>query len=293
MLVRLFKILLTVGGVIGLMILINSNQHAEAASRTETINYQTAYRGQQYEKSALVYLPTGYTAAKKYNVVYLLHGSTESNRNFFRDGRFKSLLDRLNKNGRLKDTIVVFPTYYPDRSFVSSNYYRDNRLNRAFAQNELVNDLVPAVEGHYSTYAAGTSKAQLRSSRDHRAFGGFSMGSITTWYVFEYQLPYFGTYLPMAGDSWTITDDGGVAASGRTARRLATTVQNNNVPFKILAGVGANDGTSGSMEPQIRAMRRLPEFNRHNLQYYQAPNGTHSPQTIARIFSHYANQIFN
>lgn len=120
------------------------------------------------------------------------------------------------------------------------------------------------------------------------------MGSITTWYVFEYQLPYFSSFLPMAGDSWTIADDGGSTASTRTARRLAKTVQNNaNLSFKILAGVGADDGTSGSMTPQINAMHRLPEFNHQNLKYYQAPNGTHSPQTIAQIFNHYANQIFN
>lgn len=293
MFARLSKMVLIVGGVLGLMILFNSD-HAKAASRTETIRYQTEYQGRQYNKQALVYLPTDYTNSKKYNVVYLLHGSTESSQDFFRDGRFKHLLDRLNQNGRLKDTIIVFPTYYPARSFVTSNYYRDNRLNRAFAQNELVDDLVPAVEGHYSTYAAGSSKAELRNSRSHRAFGGFSMGSITTWYVFEYQLPYFSSFLPMAGDSWTIADDGGSTASTRTARQLAKAVQANpNLSFKVLAGVGANDGTSGSMTPQINAMRRLPEFNRQNLKYYQASNGTHSPQTIAQIFNHYANQIFN
>lgn len=293
MLTRLLKMVLTVGGVLGLMILFNSN-HVAVASQTETIRYQTEYQERQYNKQALVYLPTDYTNSKKYNVVYLLHGSTESSQDFFRDGRFKQLLDRLNQNGRLKDTIVVFPTYYPNRKFVTSNYYQDNRLNRAFAQNELINDLVPAVEGHYSTYAEGTSKAQLRKSRDHRAFGGFSMGSITTWYVFEYQLAYFSSFLPMAGDSWTVADDGGSTASMRTARRLAKTVQDNpNMSFEIFAGVGADDGTSGSMTPQINAMRRLPEFNRQNLKYYQAPNGTHNPQTIAQIFNHYANQIFN
>lgn len=293
MFAKVLKILFTIGGALGLMILINSNR-AEAALRTEIIRYQTEFQGRQYNKQALVYLPTDYDSNKKYNVVYLLHGSTESSQDFFRDGRFKHLLDRLNQNGRLKDTIAVFPTYYPNRSFVTSNYYRDNRLNRAFAQNELVNDLVPAVEGYYSTYANGTSKAQLRNSRAHRAFGGFSMGSITTWYVFEYQLPYFSSFLPMAGDSWTINDDGGSTASTRTAQRLAKTVQDNpNSSFKILAGVGADDGTSGSMTPQINAMRRLPEFNKHNLKYYQAPSGIHSPRTIAQIFNHYANQIFN
>jgi enterochelin esterase-like enzyme len=288
---KLWKALLAVGGVLAIMTL-GHFQPAKAASRVETVNYQTQYQGQNYRKQALVYLPTGYSNKKRYNVVYLLHGSTETSQDFFHDGHFQRLLDRLNQNGRLKDTIVVFPTYYPSRQFVTSNYYRDNRLNRAFAQNELVNDLVPAVEGHYHTYAKGTSKTQLAASRNHRAFGGFSMGSITTWYVFEYQLPYFRTYLPMAGDSWTIEDDGGSAASTRTARRLAQSVQKHQLSFNILSGVGADDGTSGSMTPQIRAMWKLPEFNKANLHYYEAPGGTHSPQTIARIFDHYADQIF-
>lgn len=292
MVARLLKILLAVGGAV-LLMMFHGLLTVKAASRVETVKYQTDYHGRQYRKQALVYLPTGYSAKKRYNVVYLLHGSTETSRDFFRDGHFQRLLDQLNQNGRLKDTIAVFSTYYPSRNYVTDNYYRDNRLNKAFAQNELVNDLVPAVEGHFHTYAQGTSKSALRASRRHRAFGGFSMGSITTWYVFEYQLPYFQTFLPMAGDSWTITDDGGATASGQTARRLAATVQQTQLPFQILAGVGGNDGTSGSMTPQIHAMWRLAEFNKNNLRYYRAPGGTHSPQTIARIFDHYADEVFD
>lgn len=265
----------------------------QADSRTKTVSYQTTYRNQNYQKQALVYLPDGYNDQQKYNVIYLLHGSTESATDFYRDGNFKKVLDRLMASGKMKKSIVVFPTYYPSRSFVSPDYYRDDRLNRAFARHELVDDLVPAVEGRYHTYANGVSRSALQSSRTHRAFGGFSMGSITTWYVFNDQLPYFAEYLPMAGDSWLIGPDGGASASRQTARRLAQTVQKNSrLPFRIFAGVGNSDGTVASMEPQIRAMWQLPEFTRENLKYYEQPSGTHSPQTIARIVSHYAHQMF-
>lgn len=223
---------------------LSSKPHTvQAASRVETVHYQTEYRGKTYAKQAQVYLPAGYRADQRYNVVYLLHGSTETARDFFADGDFRHRLDRLAANGQLQDTIVVFPTYYPDRSFVTSNYYHDDRLNRAFAEHELVNDLVPAVEGRYHTYATGTSPDQLKGSRTHRAFGGFSMGAITTWYVFEHQLDYFATFLPLAGDSWTVTTDGGAAASMQTARRLARVAQNQpGESFQILAGVGRSDG---------------------------------------------------
>lgn len=266
----------------------------EASSSTvQTINYQGQYRGRRYNKSALVYLPAGYSNHHRYNVLYFLHGSTETPRDFLNDGHFQSHLDQLISRGIMKPTIVVFPTYYPSRRFVRSDYYHDNRLNKAFAQHELINNLVPAVEGRYSTYSHGTSAAALRASRQHRAFGGFSMGSITTWYVFEYQLPYFADYLPFAGDSWTIADDGGATAPRRTAAKLAQTVsQHPNDSFKIMAGVGSSDGTSSSMSPQIRAMQKLPAFNHQNLAYYRIPGGTHSPQTMSRLLGHYAHQLF-
>ena len=64
--------------------------------------------------------------------------------------------------------------------------------------NELINDLIPAVEGTYSTYAASVSKDDLIASRDHRGFGGFSMGSVATWRTFQYGLDYFRYFLPLS-----------------------------------------------------------------------------------------------
>lgn len=46
-----------------------------------------------------------------------------------------------------------------------------------------------AVEGEYRTFAQGTSKEETAASRGHRRFGGFSMGSVTTWHTFQYCQP--------------------------------------------------------------------------------------------------------
>jgi hypothetical protein len=64
--------------------------------------------------------------------------------------------------------------------------------------NELINDLIPAVEGTYSTFAASIRKDDLIASRDHRGFGGFSMGSVATWRTFQYGLDYFHYFIPMS-----------------------------------------------------------------------------------------------
>lgn len=268
----------------------------KTAKQVQTISYQTEYQGKSYTKKAQVYLPQNYDKNKKHNIVYLVHGSTEvknGQSTLMSDGSFVKLLNNLNEKGMLKNTIVVFPTYYPSSKFVKSDYYSDRPLNHNFAKNEFIKDLVPTVEGKYKTYAKGTSKAALKASRNHRAFGGFSMGSITTWYAFQYDLDYVADFLPMAGDAWNITSDGGASEPVRTAEILEDAVSKaNNPKFKILAGVGSADGTGASMDPQIRAMHNLNTFNSKNLQYYKQPAGGHDPVTIARIFRHYAGKLF-
>lgn len=280
----------------------NSSNQSQAAVRNSTdsqsqvIKYSTTYNNRQYSKQAIVYLPKNYKASQRHNVLYLLHGSTEVRDGrslLYQEGNFKRTFDNLSDRGELKNTIVVFPTYYPSSSQISNNYYDDNPLNRRFAKTELMHDLVPAVEKRYKTYAKNTSKRALQSSRNHRAFGGFSMGSITTWYVFQYDLPYFKYFVPMAGDSWTVTPDGGASAPRRTAQVLANAAKKNHKrSFKIFAGVGSGDGTSGSMQPQIDAMWRLPQFNRRNLQYYTQPGGNHDAPTMSRIINHYGKYLF-
>lgn len=266
--------------------------------RVERVTYQTTYRNKTYRKNALVYLPAGYAAnaTKRYNILYLLHGATMSETSFLggtgtdSTSRFKTLLDHEIVTKKMQPTIVVTPTYYPDDSFVTSDYERDDPLNLAFARNELPHDLMPVVEKQYRTYARSTDEKGLAAARRHRAFGGFSMGAITTWYVFEHDLNLFKYYVPMAGDSWTVEANGGGTAPGETATKLARKVQHSGYQtkdFLILASVGGADGTSSSMAPQIRQMRQHPQqFTDQNLLYSIDAGGGHDETSAA-------NQAYN
>ena len=261
---------------------------------TTRVHYLTRYRGKNYRKTALVYLPANYQRSKRYNVLYLIHAYGDNGPGYFRRAHYQRILDQEIASGQMPPTIVVFPTYYPSQRFVGNDYHEDRPYNRFFAEHEFRQDLIPAVEGQFSTYAKGTSNTALQSSRKHRAVGGYSMGGITSWYIFRDDLPYVGTVMPMAGDSWAVEADGGSTAPRQTAADLAKTVQQHpNLSFKILTGVGTADGTEGSMTPQIRAMWRLPEFNRQNLQYYHYPNGGHDIDSNNHIFRHYASPLFN
>lgn len=151
-------------------------------------------------KSAYIYLPYGYDEAKDYNIVYLMHGGGESEKYWFVDERWgqttRNVLDNMIKNGICDPVIVVTPTFN-EEGFEGEGEH-NAELCVVFGK-ELRNNLIPAVESQYSTYANGdTSIENLISTRDHRAFAGFSMGSLTSIQSGLMQnldiISYFGSY---------------------------------------------------------------------------------------------------
>lgn len=157
----------------------------------ESFSYEE--RTRQLTKTAYVYLPYGYSEDRQYNVFYLMHGGWANETTYLgtpeNPNVFKNVADHAIQDGRMEPVIIVCPTYNNENPNDSDDYGLALRLTDNY-HNELLNDLIPAVEGKYSTYAAGTSPEELERSRDHRAFCGFSMGSVTTWHTFEYCLPY-------------------------------------------------------------------------------------------------------
>ena len=155
------------------------------------------------QKHAVVYLPYGYSKDQKYDVFYLMHGGggdeTMTLGTPKRPSSFKNTIDHAVAAGEMRPLIIVCPTYNNtnENGRDSNNFSLAMQLTENY-HNELINDLIPAVEGTYSTYAASIRKDDLIASRDHRGFGGFSMGSVATWRTFQYGLDYFHYFLPMS-----------------------------------------------------------------------------------------------
>lgn len=176
-------------------------------------------KSETLKKHAVVYLPAGYDETKEYNIFYLMHGGWgNENQTLGTPGnpsRFKNVIDNAIQSGDFDPLIIVCPTYNNTSSEDSANFSLALRLNQNY-HNELVNDLIPAVESKYSTYAKSTSTEDLIASREHRGFGGFSMGSVATWRTFQNCLDYFYYFLPMS--CGTSLDDETIwkAAEGRT-----------------------------------------------------------------------------
>ena len=156
---------------------------------------------QVLNKRAIVYLPYGYSENKKYDVFYLMHGGWGNETSTLgtpqNPSGFKNVIDNAIQNGEISPVIIVCPTYNNTSSQDSADFSLALNLNRNY-HNELINDLIPAVESEYSTYAENITPEELKKSHEHRGFGGFSMGSVATWRTFQNCLDYFSYFMPMS-----------------------------------------------------------------------------------------------
>ena len=217
------------------------------------------YNGINGANKLKVYLPYGYDDSKQYNIFYLMHGGGENENTIFSDDvKLHYILDHMIMNKELEPMIVVTPTF--------------NKCEAATFYKEFRQSVIPLVEGKYSTYAKSTSEADLIASRMHRAYGGFSMGALSTWCVGNHSLDMVGYLMPLSGDNWE-----GVGALTTEIDRLG--LQKNQ--YFIMCATGSDDIAYGNMNPQMEAMKNdshfvyTSDFSKGNFYYLVAPGKTH------------------
>lgn len=232
-------------------------------------------------KKMNVYLPYGYDAAdksKKYNVLYLMHGGGENENLLFggpgQNKELKKIIDNMIANGDIEPLIVVTPTFYGGKD------------DTVLFHEELMKDIVPMVETKYSTYTKSSSLADLKASREHRAFGGFSMGSVTTWYTFINCLDYFKYYLPLSGDCWALGDKSGSEKATLTAEYLAKVAKDSGYKpqdYYLFCATGNLDIAYPNLKPQVDAMKKLKDTfiyssdtKKGNFYFIVSDGGTHA-----------------
>jgi enterochelin esterase-like enzyme len=119
-----------------------------------------------YPDKVVVVLPPGYTShpARRYPVLYLLHGSPGAPSNFITIGDAATDEATLVAEGRMQPLILVIPT--GARSFLADNEWADGVRPGNGWETFVARDLVRAIDGRYRTIAAGAS----------RGLGGLSEG---------------------------------------------------------------------------------------------------------------------
>ena len=207
-----------------------------------------------------VYLPYGYDENKKYNIFYLMHGGGENENTIFSDDvNLDRILDHMIMNGELEPLIVVTPTF---NKCAADKFYEEFRKS-----------VVPFVEGKYSTYAESTSEADLRASRMHRAYGGFSMGGLSTWCVADHDMDLVGYFMPLSGNNWEGMD--------ALTNEIDSLGLKQNEYF-ILAATGDDDIAYPNMLPEMNDLKTrtkyftyTSDFSKGNLYWLVAPGKTH------------------
>ncbi|MDQ1474069.1 MAG: hypothetical protein QOJ99_5549 [Bryobacterales bacterium] len=127
--------------------------------------------GDSPDRDVVVYLPPGYrsSGARRYPVVYLLHGYTDSEERWFGFVKhFISVPDAADKalaSGG-KETIIVMPNAYT--RFQGSMY--STSVTTGDWETYVATELVAFIDGHYRTLA----------TRDSRGLAGHSMGGYGT-----------------------------------------------------------------------------------------------------------------
>ena len=249
----------------------------------DSVNY--AGSGDAIQKTAYVYLPYGYDESDtqtKYDILYLMHGWGGSAGEYFTvgNGMIKNMLDRMIENGEIAPMIVVSATFYNDGS--SKDFGSSVRELRQFHQ-DFANHLMAAVEGRYHSYAKSTSAEDLAASRDHRAFGGFSLGSVTTWHQFCYNYDYIRYFLPMSGACWYYGGYGDYYPE-ETCDFFEELIEENSLNergYYIYAATGTKDAVRDQVDILMDEMlERNDVFSPDHVVYYMKEGGVHDFNAI-------------
>ena len=119
-----------------------------------------------------IYTPPGYSKDRKYPVLYLLHGLGMDDRQWLGGIHADHVIDNLIADGKIEPMIMVFPNGDASLTAADAEAGRSSRRAGPFDnwgtpfENDLLKDIIPFVESHYSVHA----------DREHRALAGLSMG---------------------------------------------------------------------------------------------------------------------
>ena len=140
-------------------------------------------------KAVNIYTPPGYDPQTEYPLAFFLHGYPDNQDTWMQRAKIKPnvLLDNLIAAKIIKPIIGVWP-------MGSSTGNSNDTGGYMVFDNELMNDLIPFIESHYS----------VKKDRDSRLMSGFSYGGMQTINVFLCHhlkdFGWFAGYSPAGGN---------------------------------------------------------------------------------------------
>ena len=142
----------------------NTPRDGIAHGRLEMVEYDSKSVGTK--RKTLVYTPPGYSADKKYPVLYLLHGIGGDEEEWRKGAKPEAILDNLFADQKAVPMIVVMPNGRAQPNDRATGNVMATAPAFAKFEQDLLGDLIPFIEAKYAT----------RPERETRALAGLSMG---------------------------------------------------------------------------------------------------------------------
>ena len=146
-------------------------------------------------RSANVVLPPGYSTAKRYPVVYMLHGINCTKEMFGTDVNGSSIAKifaNLRAEGKCEDMIIVFPGIRVSDEPENNMHSKENYKHYDDFREDLINNLMPYMEKNFS----------IKTGRENTGVCGWSMGGREALYIGLSRpdmFGYIGGYCPAYG----------------------------------------------------------------------------------------------
>jgi enterochelin esterase-like enzyme len=135
-----------------------------AHGKVEMVEYDSKSVGNK--RKALVYTPPGYSADKKFAVLYLLHGIGGDEEEWRRGGHPEIILDNLIAEKKAVPMIIVMPNGRAQPNDRAGTNAMATAPAFGKFDKDLLNDLIPFIQSKYS----------VKADRKDRALAGLSMG---------------------------------------------------------------------------------------------------------------------
>ncbi|MEW6236657.1 MAG: alpha/beta hydrolase-fold protein [Candidatus Omnitrophota bacterium] len=130
----------------------------------EGVEYDSKAVG--FKRKMVIYLPPKYSKSKKYPVLYLLHGIGDIEVDWSQKGKANIILDNLIADKKIVPMIVVMPNGRAAKGMTPQTPWGEQFPAFEAFENDLLGDVIPYVESHYS----------VKDGRENRAIAGLSMG---------------------------------------------------------------------------------------------------------------------
>lgn len=168
------------------------------AGTVTTVNFYSAVAGKNVDM--LVYTPPGYSASKKYAVIYCYQGLGDKATNVFNGDWVRAgiISDNLLADRKMSKGVILVAV---------DDQFNGNNSN---VQDMTIKDAIPYIDSHYSTYA----------DADHRGLFGYSWGGGYTFNVGLKNLDYFHYLSPSSAAPNKQGNDALFPNDGADAKKL-------------------------------------------------------------------------